>query len=66
MNTETEKRDAEDILEFDAGCQYHQALIVMEARGACEQAYENFRYDEKFPAEVLAAYKLIAGTPVYV
>lgn len=66
MSTKIEKRDAEELLDAEAGSQFHQALIVVEARSACESAYENFRYDESFPPDVLAAYKLISETAIEV
>lgn len=60
------KRNADELLESQAGSAWHQALVAEEARGACEQAYENFRYTDEFPADVLAAYKLIMGTEIKV
>lgn len=61
-----EKTPTNDILEGQAGCQYHMALLVCEAQAACEQAFENFRHwsPEDFPQDVLAALKVIAESEV--
>ena len=66
MTEQTERRSPEDILEAEAGGPLHQAMIAQEAQAACEIAYENFRYDGEFPADVLAAMKVVAEAQVTV
>lgn len=62
----TDRRPVNDVLEGEAGCQYHQALMMSEAQAACEHAYENFRYDDEFPAGVLEAMRVVAEAEIKV
>lgn len=49
-----------EFLEGEAGGRHHRAVVLLDAQGNCEAAYEEFRHDEDFPADVLAALKLVA------
>lgn len=64
--TTTDRMLAEDLLEMECGSRIHKALLVTEAQAACEHAYEEFRYVEEFPADVLEALRVVSKAELYV
>jgi hypothetical protein len=55
-----------DVLDAQAGSQYHLALLLVEAQMACEHAYEEFQHVEDFPPELLAAFRTVIDSEVLV
>lgn len=54
------KLSPDEFLQQEAGGRHHRAVVLVDAQDRCESAYEEFRYDDDFPADVLAAFKLVA------
>jgi hypothetical protein len=62
----TERKSPEDVFEAEAGSQLHLAITASDAQGACERAYEEFQYDDEFPADVLEALRIVKDAEIKV
>lgn len=51
----------EDFWENEAGGRHWRAVTLSEVKATCENAYESFRHEDDFPADVLEAMRLIGS-----